>query len=323
MHPIISAFPREYFYNNELLDGENVKTEEYTKPFHAKLSPMTCFDVTGMEDRSASSIVNHTEADGVLRVFTYLVTHFLPDSDSVPTENPTADGYPPNLEQWFGRVGVLTPYKAQKIEIEKRFIKKFGSGITRIVDFNTVDSFQGKEKDVIIMSTVRAAPTGGIGFLADTRRMNVAITRAKFGFFMVGKESALNQNCHWASLISYIKQNGMFVNLERFMSDPDASENTRALPLIEPDPVYDDPKQQLLAAQCRRWSALVIMQRYEQADVLRFQLLKQKCIPILEEFGDGVFTWSGARASNDANLPMEVICYGTMGNYPWDGINEI
>jgi senataxin len=67
------------------------------------------------------------------------------------------------------------------------------------IEVNTVDAFQGREKDFIIISTVRSE---GLGFLKDLRRMNVAITRARHFLWVIGNSNCLNQNPTWKGLIS-------------------------------------------------------------------------------------------------------------------------
>ncbi len=65
----------------------------------------------------------------------------------------------------------------------------------------TVDSFQGKQREVIVLSCVRSGATRGVGFLADVRRMNVAITRARRALWIVGSAEALRANHEWRELI--------------------------------------------------------------------------------------------------------------------------
>ena len=73
------------------------------------------------------------------------------------------------------------------------------------VEINTVDGFQGREKDIIIMSCVRSNDNGTIGFLSDRRRMNVAITRAKHSLFVIGNSKTLNKDKNWREFIIYCK----------------------------------------------------------------------------------------------------------------------
>jgi senataxin len=75
------------------------------------------------------------------------------------------------------------------------------------IEINTVDAYQGREKDIIIVSTVR---TNGIGFLKDYRRMNVAITRAKNFMWIVGNQRNLQKNEVWSSLTQSIDQRYTF-----------------------------------------------------------------------------------------------------------------
>ena len=96
----------------------------------------------------------------------------------------------PEEEAGPGRVGVITPYKQQLHLLKARFAQGLGSERSARIEMNTVDGFQGREVDVLIFSTVRATG-GGIGFVADVRRMNVALTRAKLSLWIVGNRQTL------------------------------------------------------------------------------------------------------------------------------------
>lgn len=86
-------------------------------------------------------------------------------------------------------------------QLKSRFQKRFGSRILDVIDFNTVDGFQGQEKDIIIFSCVRAGSGRGIGFLADKRRMNVGLTRAKCSLFVLGHAQSLDRSDYWGDLV--------------------------------------------------------------------------------------------------------------------------
>lgn len=102
-------------------------------------------------------------------------------------------------------VGLISPYKAQvqylrQLIRKDAFFKPFRSSIT----INTVDGFQGQERDVIFISLVRANEDGQIGFLNDLRRMNVAITRARMKLVILGDASTLTQHKFYRQLYAYI-----------------------------------------------------------------------------------------------------------------------
>lgn len=75
----------------------------------------------------------------------------------------------------------------------------------------SVDAFQGREKDLIIMSCVRSNEHQGIGFLNDPRRLNVALTRARFGIIIVGNPKVLSKQPLWNHLLSFYKENKVLV----------------------------------------------------------------------------------------------------------------
>lgn len=86
-----------------------------------------------------------------------------------------------------GKIGIISPYKEQIRTIKSVFERAYGRLIFNEIDFNTVDGFQGQEKEIIIMSCVRASANGNVGFLSDVRRMNVALTRACTTLWIFGE----------------------------------------------------------------------------------------------------------------------------------------
>lgn len=92
-------------------------------------------------------------------------------------------------------VGIISPYKEQCYKIREYFKEKKKSGcIKYLPEISSVDSFQGREKEAILFSAVRSNRKKQIGFLKDDRRMNVAITRAKRLFVLVGNSETMNES---------------------------------------------------------------------------------------------------------------------------------
>lgn len=213
MHPEICKFPSLHFYESKLLNGDQMTSK--MAPFHANkyLGPYMFFDVTdGQESHGKNSgsmsLYNDCEASvaiEVLRLF--------------------SKRYP--SEFVGGRIGIISPYKSQVSLLRSRFSNVFQSSVTADVEFNTVDGFQGREVDILILSTVRASeqgPSSGgkssiIGFVADVRRMNVALTRAKLSLWIIGNAKTLRTNQNWAALIKNAKER----NLVKTMARPYAS----------------------------------------------------------------------------------------------------
>ena len=101
--------------------------------------------------------------------------------------------------------GLISPYKAQ-VQYLRQLIKKdaFFKPFRQLITINTVDGFQGQERDVILISLVRANEDGQIGFLNDLRRMNVAITRARMKLIILGDASTLTKHPFYKKLYEYI-----------------------------------------------------------------------------------------------------------------------
>jgi senataxin len=110
------------------------------------------------------------------------------------------------------KIAIISPYMQQVLLIRRLFEQQYGLSYKKVVTINTIDSFQGKESDIVIMSSVRAAAkTKGIGFLSDLRRLNVALTRAKFYLFIVARCDTVMQNPYWNMLVNHaFKTKSMF-----------------------------------------------------------------------------------------------------------------
>ena len=103
-------------------------------------------------------------------------------------------------------VGVISPYRAQVQYLRRLFKKKeFFKPYRQLISVNTVDGFQGQERDVILISLVRANDEGQIGFLRDLRRMNVAITRARMKLIILGDASTMTRHPFYRKLFEYIE----------------------------------------------------------------------------------------------------------------------
>ena len=103
-------------------------------------------------------------------------------------------------------VGIISPYRAQ-VQYLKRLLKKyeFFKPYRRLISVNTVDGFQGQERDVILISLVRSNDEGQIGFLKDLRRMNVAMTRARMKLIILGDKSTMTKHPFYQKLWEYVE----------------------------------------------------------------------------------------------------------------------
>ncbi|MED6113609.1 hypothetical protein PIB30_119072 [Stylosanthes scabra] len=210
MNPEICKFPSLHFYDNKLLNGSQISSK--SAPFHQtrSLGPYIFYDISdGREARGkytgAMSLCNEHEADAAVEVVRFFQKRY-------PTEFTG------------GRIGIITPYKSQLSLLRSRFLDTFGSSNIAEIEFNTVDGFQGREVDILLLSTVRAAPlstaasesnSSTIGFVADVRRMNVALTRAKLSLWIFGNARTLQTNRNWAALVKDAEERNLILTAKR------------------------------------------------------------------------------------------------------------
>ena len=245
MHSDIRQFPSDYFYSGMLTDADHIREGSlYKKPYHAdpRFKPLLFFDLQSAAARGSDpsdegnrSLGNVIEAGVVVNLLAALVAQY---GEAVNTR----------------QIGVITFYQKQKLILQDQLRKRAGveaphptpsgrhnqnqnaaaasssaaassaaasssrsaGGVVGLehVEVSTVDGFQGREKDIIIVSCVRGGSSGGLGFVDDVRRMNVALTRAKFACWVVGDSRALRKSPHWSAFLDSATKRGRYITVQ-------------------------------------------------------------------------------------------------------------
>ena len=182
MHPHISLFPSTTFYDGKLKDDSTMLSTRNIE-WHDSVPPLFFYNLRGREERtSAQSVFNNDEVSAAVNIVKIL-------SQKYPE---VALGH---------RIGIITFYKVQVTKLKRAFVREFGQEILAMIDINTVDGFQGQEKDFIILSCVRSSNNGSVGFLSDRRRTNVGLTRAKYSLVILGDAVTLSNDKIWKELV--------------------------------------------------------------------------------------------------------------------------
>ncbi|KAK7852315.1 putative helicase magatama 3 [Quercus suber] len=194
----IRSFPSREFYAESLEDGPNIEVHT-SRDWHSYrcFGPFCFFDLhEGKESKLAGSEswVNVDEVEFVLLLYCKLVSKY------------------PELKS-SSQFAIISPYSQQVKLLKDHFKTTFGVDSDTVVDITTVDGCQGREKDVAIFSCVRASKDKSIGFLADYRRMNVGITRAKSSVLVVGSSSTLRRDEHWNNLVESAENRKCFIQV--------------------------------------------------------------------------------------------------------------
>lgn len=190
MHPCLSEWPSNTFYEGSLQNGVTAQQRSTIEKFNWPDSnkPMFFFTCIGQEEISASttSYLNRAEAMACERILSAF----------------TKAGIKAQ------QIGVITPYEGQRAHLVNNLVRNTQPDFHQNLEISSVDSFQGREKDYIIFSCVRSNDSYNnanlnIGFLSDPRRLNVAITRAKYGLIILGNPKLLSKDPLWNSFLSY------------------------------------------------------------------------------------------------------------------------
>ena len=194
MNEVIMKFPSLQFYNNELIADETVKNITLSQLLKTKSNspvlddtPIVFIDTQGdfpeKQNKDSQSKYNPEEAKLIKKLVEKLLEAGISPKD----------------------IGIITPYKDQE-----DFLKK----LIKDIEIQTVDGFQGREKEIIIISLVRSNKEKDIGFLEDLRRLNVAITRPKRKLIIVGDKKTIESNKVYKDLISYILDKGKILSVD-------------------------------------------------------------------------------------------------------------
>jgi superfamily I DNA and/or RNA helicase len=193
MHEDIMNFSSREFYDGKLIADESVKRHTildlpFVKEKGLDPAPVIFLDTAGLgleeeSEEGTGSRSNPGEAKLVVAELKKIL-----DAGVRPLD-----------------IAVISPYSAQ-VKLLTGMIIGDGQdpGEIRELEIDSVDAFQGREKEVVIVSLVRSNVEGEIGFLADTRRMNVAMTRAKRKLIMVGDSATLSNFPFYDDLLKYM-----------------------------------------------------------------------------------------------------------------------
>jgi ATP-dependent RNA/DNA helicase IGHMBP2 len=196
MHQKIMQFSSQYFYEDKLIAHDSVKSR-LLRPGHL---PVEFIDTAGCgyhekQDPETLSRLNIEEAQ------------LLIDQVEVLTEGIGTNAW---LEEQI-TIGIITPYRAQVDHLHKLAeASSILEPLHRLITINTVDAFQGQERDVIVISFVRSNEKGEVGFLGDIRRTNVAMTRAKKKLVMIGDSATLSSHPLYLEVLDYVQDEGFY-----------------------------------------------------------------------------------------------------------------
>ena len=189
MNSLLMKFPNREFYNNGLKSDSSVDditindilTSQHEEKALLFIDTSEVEDNREMHLKDSKSIINDLEAD----ISVSIAQDYL------------------NAGAGEDDIGIISPYADQVKLIQEK----------TPVEVKTVDGFQGREKEIIIISTVRSNPHGNIGFLKDLRRLNVAITRAKRKLIIIGNANTLITNPTYARLIEFVESENLLVKI--------------------------------------------------------------------------------------------------------------
>ena len=199
MHSDIMGYSNEYFYKGELIAHESVAQHTLGLDLLADM-PLEFIDTAGCgfeERKNPKSLSSYNpEEYGVLWKHLEELLSKFPLEDEVEKIPPT--------------IGLISPYKEQVLYMRDKTSSYFEILPHISLEVNTIDSFQGQERDIIYLSLVRSNDKGAIGFLSDYRRMNVAMTRARKKLVIVADSATIGNHKFYSRFIDYAQAKGAY-----------------------------------------------------------------------------------------------------------------
>lgn len=198
MHERIMGFSNKEFYNGALQAAPAVR--DHRLPITAN-DPVVFIDTAGcgFEETLSEAFQSRYNADE----FQVLCEHLLQLVEAFADET-------------IPSIAIISPYREQVIYMRDT-IAEDALLSTLPITVNTIDGFQGQERDIVYISLVRSNPKGEIGFLTDYRRMNVAMTRARKQLIVVGDSATIGGNAFYADFLAYCEQYGLYQTAWEYM----------------------------------------------------------------------------------------------------------
>ena len=215
MHEKIMNFSNRMFYGGKLLADESVADNvlSFDESDDLLNKPMEFIDTAGCgfteeQNPETLSISNKEEADLLLKHLGKLLEQFS-----------FAQAQSRALHKEHLRIGIIAPYKMQTEYLKERLEEQeYFKDSPHHFSVRTVDGFQGQERDIICISLTRSNDNGDIGFLADTRRMNVALTRAKKKLIVFGDSATLANHSFYKNFLEYVDEIGAYRSAWEFIN---------------------------------------------------------------------------------------------------------
>ena len=230
MHRAIMDFSNGYFYNGALVAAQGVGDRRLLN-LNADNATVTVFDPVTFVDTAGCGFEEKLGAKGS---DTRAQSKYNPEEGLLVREHLLQLIQEFRTSTFFPNIGVLSPYREQVTYLDELFrddpdiaplMNKGGiipngatdEGRYAPITINTIDGFQGQERDIIYISLVRSNSKNEIGFLSDYRRMNVAMTRARMLLTIIGDSATIGNNKFYAALLEFIEKNGRYQTAWEYM----------------------------------------------------------------------------------------------------------